>query len=161
MVRNDHQLFGLLLNGDDASFKMIYNHFYPRLFYFIAEYILCNDLVENIVQDTFMTLWRKRFQLKCDTNLNAYLYTVAKNNALKKIREEKYRNKAFLDVPLSDCELELNIGSLSKLNISQIAFDEIKDIIEKTLIEMSPQCRQVFEMSRREGMKNREIAEAL
>jgi len=161
MAKNDQQLFDLLINGDEASFKVIYNHFYPRLFYFILTYIPQNDYVEDIVHDTFLILWNKRKQFKPETNLNAWLYTVAKNNSLKKLRDEKYRKTIFQTIQLDDFELELNVSALSKLDTSELSFFEIQKIIQNTLETLPPQCRLVFEMSRFDNKKNKEIADEL
>ncbi|MDD4190970.1 MAG: RNA polymerase sigma-70 factor [Mangrovibacterium sp.] len=161
MRKNDKQLLGLLLNGDEASFKVLYDYFYPKLFYFVSEYLPHQDLAEDIVHDTFLALWKNRLNLKPGTNLNAWLYTVAKNNSLKKIRDEKYRKAVFQSVQWSDDELELNAGALSKLDTSDLSFSEIQRIIQTTLDQLSPQCRLVFELSRFGSKMNKEIADEL
>ena len=161
MVQNNKQLLELLMNGDEASFKVVYNHFYPKLFYFVHEYIPSKDLVEDVVQETFLILWKKRLLLNPDTNLNAWLYTVAKNNSLKKIRDEKYRKAVFREGRWTDFELELNVGALSKLDTSDLSFSEINRIIQTTLDRFPPQCRMVFELSRFDHKRNKEISDEL
>ncbi|MCK9413265.1 MAG: RNA polymerase sigma-70 factor [Prolixibacteraceae bacterium] len=149
------------ITGDESSFKEIFNYFYPRLFHFIREYIPNNDLAENMVQETFLILWNKRNNLKEDTNINAWLYTVARNNCLKKLRDDKSRKASFFSIQLNELELEMNIEALSVLDTSDMTFSEIERIIEKTLVGLSPQCRKIFELSRFGNKKNKEIAEDL
>jgi RNA polymerase sigma-70 factor (ECF subfamily) len=161
MVRDNNQLIELLEDGDEASFEVVYNHFYSRLYFFVSEYIPNKDMVENILQDTFLALWEKKSQLKPGTNLNAYLYTVAKNNSLKKLRDQKYRQAIFESAQLSEWELELQAGALGKLDTSEFLFSEIEAIIQHTLESLPPQCKAVFEMSRFQHRKNNEIAEEL
>ncbi len=161
MTLNNIQLIQLLENGDEASFKLVYNHFYSRLFFFISEYIPNKDIVENVLQDTFLTLWEKKLKLKPETNLNAFLYTIAKNNSLRKLREKRYQQKIFQSTQLSETEIELYVGALSNLDTSEILFVEIEDIIRNTLDSLPPQCKLVFEMSRFERKKNKEIAAEL
>jgi RNA polymerase sigma-70 factor (ECF subfamily) len=161
MVRDNNQLIGLLEDGGEASFKVVYNHFYSRLYFFVSEYIPNKDMVENILQDTFLALWEKRSQLKPGTNLNAYLYTIAKNNSLKKLRDQKYKQAVFDPAQLSEWELELHAGALGKLDTSEFLFSEIEAIIQDTLESLPPQCKTVFEMSRFQHRKNSEIAEEL
>ena len=55
----------------------------------------------------------------------------------------------------------MNLDTLNTIDTSVIAFHELEQIIEKTLEELPPQCRRVFELSRFKEMKNREIAEEL
>ncbi|MDX9882230.1 MAG: RNA polymerase sigma-70 factor [Prolixibacteraceae bacterium] len=160
MNKNEQQLVGKLRNDDEAAFKVIYNNFYPKLYYFVLEFVPLKDVAENIVQDTLVTLWNKRNQLKDDSNLTSYLFTVAKNNALKKLREKKYSQKLFSNA-MDVGELDLNVETLSTVDTSVYAFMDIEQIIQETLASLPPQCRKVFELSRFQEMKNREIAEEL
>ncbi|MEL7587490.1 MAG: RNA polymerase sigma-70 factor [Prolixibacteraceae bacterium] len=161
MLPYDKQLFNILMNGDETSFKAVYDHFYPRLYYFVFEYIQHKDLAEDIVHDTFLTLWKKRTGLQADTNLNAYLYTLAKNNSLKKLRDEKYRKTVFSSTRLTADEIEFNTGALSSLWTTDLTFPEVERIIQSTLSQLPPQCKLVFELSRFANRKNKEIADEL
>lgn len=161
MTKNDKQLFHLLLTGDEASFKVVYQHFYPRLYYFVLEYLPHREVAEDVVHDTFLTLWQKRADLQADSNLNAYLYTLAKNNSLKKLRDERYRHRLLQTPHLHPLELELNAGALMRLETTEGDFSEIERLVQATLEQLPPQCRQVFELSRFAHKKNREIADEL
>ncbi len=160
MNKNEQQLLERLRNDDEAAFKVIFNNFYPKLYFFVLEFIPYKDTAENIVQDTLVTLWNKRNELKDDSNLTSYLFTVAKNNALKKLRDKKYRQKLFTNT-IDVGELDLNVETLSTVDTSVSAFMDIEQIIQETLVNLPPQCRKVFELSRFQEMKNREIAEEL
>ncbi|MFV0591716.1 MAG: RNA polymerase sigma-70 factor [Draconibacterium sp.] len=160
MNENEPQLIEKLKVGDEAAFKIIYNNYFSRLYYFVFEFIPIKDAAENIVQDTFYILWTKRKELKDNTNLSSYLYTIAKNNSLYRLRDKRYKQKLFSN--LTDLtELELNTETLETIDTSLFAFHEIEKIIEETLNELPPQCKKVFELSRFSEMKNREIAEEL
>ena len=161
MFENDIELLKKLRNDDEIAFKVVFNKYYSRLYYFILEFISFNDIAENIVQDTFFTLWNKRHELKDDSNLSAYLFTVAKNNCLYKLRDQRYRQKLFTANSLDHNELEMNMEVLSTLDSSAYTFEEIDRIIERTLEELPPQCKKVFILSRFEERKNKEIAEEL
>ncbi|RIH62769.1 RNA polymerase sigma-70 factor [Mariniphaga sediminis] len=160
MNKNERQLFERLRNDDEAAFKVLFNDFYSKLYYFVLEFIPLKDIAEDIVQDTLVTLWNKRSELKDDSNLTSYLFTVAKNNALKRLRDKKYRQKMFSNV-MDVSELNLNVAALSTIDTSVCAFTDIEQIIQETLFTLPPQCRRVFELSRFQEMKNREIAEEL
>ena len=160
MNKNEQQLLERLKNDDEAAFKVLFNDFYSKLYYFVLEFVPLKDVAENIVQDTLVTLWNKRNELKDDSNLTSYLFTVAKNNALKKLREKKYSQKLFSNA-IDVGELDLNVETLSTVDTSVCAFMDIEQIIQETLASLPPQCRKVFELSRFQEMKNREIAEEL
>ncbi len=161
MIDNDLYIVEKLKKGDDAAFKVIYNHYFPRLYYFILEFFPSKDIAENIVQDTFLILWNKRQDLNDDTNLAAYLYTIAKNNCLQGMRNLKYRRQLLQTETIGEKELKLNIETLTSLNTDLLTFQEIEKIIQDTLAELPPQCRRVFELSRFSDMKNAEIAKEL
>jgi RNA polymerase sigma-70 factor, ECF subfamily len=161
MPEFSNEIVAQFIKGDESSFKVIFNFFYPRLFHFVREYIPNDDLAENVVQDTFLTLWNSGSRLKEDTNINAWLYTVARNNCLKKLRDDKARKTSFFTGQLNNIEIEMNMEALSVLDTSVMTFAEIERIIENTLSGLSPQCRKIFELSRFENKKNKEIAEEL
>jgi RNA polymerase sigma-70 factor (ECF subfamily) len=131
MTKNEQQLFDQLRNDDETAFRVIYNNYSSRLYYFVLEFIPQKDIVENIVQDTFVTLWNRRKELKDNTNLAAYLYTGAKNNALYRLRDKKYRQKLFPNA-IDASEINLNTDALSTVNTSALAFQEIEQIIQET-----------------------------
>lgn len=161
MIDDEKCLFEKIRNGDETSFKVIYNRFVPRLYHFIYEYVPYNDIVENIVQDTFMVLWDKKTTLADNTNLGAYLFTVAKNNCLYKLRDQRYKQKLFESSDVDESELKANLDALGVLDTSLITFGEIEQIIENTLSQLPPQCKVVFKLSRFDEKKNKEIAEEL
>ncbi len=150
-----------IMNDDEVAFRSVYNDYFSKLYYFILEFIPQQDIAENIVQDTFFTLWEKRHTLNENTNLAPFLFSVAKNNCLYKLRDQRYRQKLFDSNLCGEDELDLNIDVLKELDTSVFIFQEIEQIIERTLNGLPPQCRKVFELSRSENKKNREIAEEL
>jgi RNA polymerase sigma-70 factor (ECF subfamily) len=114
-----------------------------------------------MVQDTFLILWESRQNLNEETNINAWLYTVARNNCLKKLRNDKSGKGSLFSHQINGLELEMNLNALSSLDSSELTFSEIERIIENTLAGLPPQCRKIFELSRFGNRKNKEIAEEL
>lgn len=161
MMTSTRELFDRMRKGDDSAFESIYKRYAPRLYYFVYEYIPQDDIAENIVQETFLALWRKRFDLEEKTNIGAYLYTVAKNNCLNKIRDQKYRRRFISASHISEIELMANYRALASFDTSTLTMDEISRIIQSTLEQLPPQCRHVFSLSRFSEKKNREIASEL
>lgn len=160
MFENDFDLLGGLKNDDEIAFRVIFNRYYSRLYYFILDFIPFEDLAENIIQDTFITLWTKRKELTDNTNFSAYLYTVARNNCIYRLRDQKYRKKLFANHFSDAVELETNLEVLATVNTSAFTFEEIDQIIQETLAGLPPQCKKVF-LLRFEEKKNKEIAEEL
>jgi RNA polymerase sigma-70 factor, ECF subfamily len=148
-----------IISGDESSFEKVYRYFFPRLNYFAKQYILDNEASKNIVQDVFTELWDKRENLDEDTNLNAWLFTVTKNKSLKIINHLKSQKN--YNTYIKARQLDVNFISLSDFDTSNFVFEELQTQINTALAKLSPACRKVFEMSRFEDRKNREIAEEL
>lgn len=145
-----------IICGDEPSFEKVYRYFYPRLFYFAKQYIFDYEASRNIVQDVFTELWAKRNSLDEETNLNAWLFTVTKNKSLKFISHLKSQKN--YDSYLKSRQLDVNFSSLYDFDTSNFVFEELQNQINAAMGKLSPACRKVFEMSRFEDRKNKEIA---
>ena len=116
-------------------------------------YLGDRDAAQEIVQDVFINLWQKKDVIDPAKSVKAYLYTSVKNRCLNHIRDNKKFRSYYLDV-----ELELEIPHEDTDNISE---SETRDKISAALDKLPERCRQVFELSRFDEMKYKEIAEKL
>lgn len=108
---------------------------------------------EELAQDVMLELWRRRASLTVDTSLQGYLLRATRNRTLNYIRHEKVvqRGAAFAaqDVvahPTGDRGL---------------VEDEIDHALKDAMQHLPPRCREVFELSRVNGLKYAEIAATL
>lgn len=97
--------------------------------------------------------------LRNETNLNAWLFTVTKNKSLKIISQLKSRQNYANHIKTR--QLEVNYKSLTDFDTSNLIFEELQTQIRAALDKLSPACRKVFEMSRFDDKKNKEIAAEL
>ncbi len=148
-----------LISGDEQSFEKVYRYFYPRLIYFAKQYVYDLEASKNIVQDVFTELWDRRNTLQEETNLNAWLFTVTKNKSLKIISHLKSQRN--YDSYFKARQLDVNYNALSDFDTSNFFFYVLQAQINAALENLSPACRKVFELSRFEDRKNKEIAEEL
>jgi RNA polymerase sigma-70 factor (ECF subfamily) len=155
-VNSETELILKLSEGDESSFKLLYNLYYQRLYHFAIHYINDDETTKDVLQDVFSDIWVDHKKFKHVHNLSAWLFTLTKNNCLKKIEHMKVEQKH--SDTLKYRQLSLIQDSLNELDTSPVIFDEISNIVTKTLEDLSPQCRRVFELSRFENMKNKEIA---
>lgn len=154
------EIITLLNKKNEAAFEVVFNIFYPRLVAFAKQYVSEDDAF-NLVQDAFVSLLDKDLSFLNENQLQSYLYTSVKNNCLMFLRHEQVKKKYSERKIADQIQIELNIQTLDRLNTSLIAFSEIEQIINLTLNELSPKCREVFVLSRFETKKNTEIAELL
>lgn len=150
-----------LKRGDKKAFTRIFQMYNSRLSYFAKEYVIDSDIAMNMVQDAFMKLWENSKNLKESTSISAYLYTITRNNCLNYLKHQKVEAKYHQKITQNSLELELNYGALKRLEYDLYDFEEVQKIIDKTIQLLSPQCKQVFMLSRFENLSNVEIAEKL
>ena len=157
---SDKLLFDLK-NGDQKAFTRIFQIYNSRLSHFAKAYVIDPDIAMNMVQDAFMNLWENCKNLKESTSINAYLYTLTRNNCLNYMKHQKVEAKYHQKITKDSLELELNYGALKRLEYDMYDFEEVQKIIDKTIDLLSPQCKQVFLLSRFENLSNVEIADKL
>lgn len=147
---------------ENAAFSKIYRVYFPKLVRFSREYVVSTEDAENIVQDIFMYLWEHRDMLESLTNPNAFLFTLTKNRCIDfyrhKVRTES--KKESLDA-LSERELKLKMEALQQFDENMFTVDDIDALLNKAIAHLPEKCRQVFILSRMEGMKYEEIATQL
>lgn len=151
-----------VIDGDEDAFTEIFLAYNCRLKRFICSYTNNSTLAEDVVQETFILLWEIREILNPEKSLLAFLLTIAKNKALNALKKQKsnltsqtkYRNVMYR-------EMEVNIQSMEYLLPHGLIVKDIESIIKKTLSGLPSKTREIFEMSRYGGIKNKDIAEQL
>ncbi len=154
-----NDIITLLNQKQEAVFEVIFNLYYPRLVCFAEEYVPF-EVARNLVQDAFLSFWEKNPHVSNEAQLQSYLYTVVKNNCISRLRHEKVK-KQFVEDTENKIQKQLYISALEHMDTSAMAFQEIELIIEKTLADLPPRCREIFILSRFEGKKNHEVASEL
>jgi len=156
---DEKDLVKKLSGGDKVSFGILFNVYYKRLSSFAMYYLNDEESSKDVIQDVFSTVWERHEDLKEVRNLSSWLFSMTKHQCLKKIDHLKVRQK-HADY-LKYRELEITHSALSDLDTSPLTFEAINNIVEETLKSLSPQARRIFEMSRFQNKKNREISEEL
>ena len=143
--------------SDAHSFELLFRRLYPQLCAFANKFINDMDESEEIVQEVFFKIWKNRDQLDEKKTIDGYLFTSVKNGCFNLLEHQKVHSKyANLLYHL----YKSTSGEEFSAHESFIA-DELEQDLDKALQQLSPQCRTIFELSRFEGLKYREIAERL
>lgn len=144
---------------DKNSFKILFDHFYQPLCHLSQHYLEDEDEAKGVVQEAFVKLWEIRNELNADSNLRNFLFTLVKNNCLNILNRRQILLKHHEKIRWM--EMHYQYESLSRIGDDYLEFSELKDKIDEAIRKLPEHCRVVFEMSRFEDLKNREIAEKL
>ncbi len=161
MESETDNLLEKLKDGDKSAFTRIFYIYNSRLSYFAKTYVIDKDIAANIVQDAFLQLWENKKKLSDNTFIVAYLYTITRNSCLNYLKHQRVEAKYHQKVIKDSLELELNYGALRSLDFDLYDFERVQAIIDKTIQLLTPQCKEVFMMSRFKNMSNAEIASKL
>lgn len=143
----------LLKQGDVRGFDALFRYYSPRLYRFAYTYLRDRAASEEIVQDCFMKVWEKRADLREDVPAKGYLFTIAHNAILNQIRQQR-RHQQY--------ETGMRVASPSEaVPGSPVEYAELEQVYLTALDKLPPKRRQVFMMSRQQGLSYAEIAREL
>ena len=151
-----------ILLHDENGFRRIFDSYYPRLLRFAKEYVSNPDDVKDILQNVFLTLLERKAALRVDTNLSAYLLTLVKSECLDFLKHKKVADRYIANqMTVQQQEMAFNYYAISKFEPEQMDIESLERLAEKAISELPEQCRKVFELSRYDGLKYKEIAERM
>ncbi|MCU4156191.1 RNA polymerase sigma-70 factor [Carboxylicivirga sp. A043] len=156
-IHNQHINIELIRSGDEGAFEKVYKQYFSSLYFFAIQYVDKKSEAENLVQETFLSLWVNKESITGQSNntIKSWLYTTLKNKCLNYLEKESNKRQ-YTNYQRQKHEADIDI--LGQMQISDVTFDEIEQLLHKALDEMPEQCRRVFELSRFNGLKNKEIA---
>ena len=135
---------------------------YQRKLYAVA-YSLVHDAntAEDIVHDSFMTIWENRETVQF-TSIEAYLFGVVKKRSLK-YRRDRYTGKAVYEKILMKERgvMDFYTRTIESCNPNELFQREIIEICRKQLEQMPELTKQVFIAHKLEGKSYKEIADML
>lgn len=152
--QSDTLLLELLKKGDDKAFTAMYNRYWDRLLFIAGIKFRDLAVAEEIVQDVFLDLWKRREELEITTGLEPYLAVSVKykviNAQAKLKRAMEYRQYAVHHNPLHDNDTE-----------EWLRFRELKHKLSRLVSALPEKCRITYQLSREEGLSQNEIAARL
>ena len=153
-ILEDNELVDKLSTGDSYAFTEIYNRYWKKLFTVAANKIDDLDEAEEIVQDIFISLWRRREELNVIDTLSAYLAVSVKYKVIKVLDKRNNRQKY-----IGYSKDHINIAD--NYTEEWLEFEELKSRLAIFVAELPEKCRMVYQLSREAGYTQRKIAEEL
>ncbi len=152
-MTTDARLLERLSRGEKDAYEEVFMRYYGKVCRFIAAILRSRAAAEDLSQNVFLKVWANRQALASVRSLDAYLFTIARNETCDYLR----RNRTGLKYLLT----EMNCPE----QICDLAFDYDAERMERTVAvavdRMPPQRQMVYRLSREEHLSNLEIAERL
>jgi RNA polymerase sigma-70 factor (ECF subfamily) len=150
---NERDLQQRIRAGDEGAFDSVFRAHYPQLVRMAESVVRERALAEEIAQEVMLELWRRRESLQVEQTFRAYLIRSTRNRALNHIRHERIvaREAAFaaIDPPTSPSAEDEVLGV------------ELEKAVREAVDGLPENCREVFQLSREQGLKYAEIAAVL
>ncbi|MBI9062425.1 MAG: RNA polymerase sigma-70 factor [Marinilabiliaceae bacterium] len=150
-LHNNNLLIERVKSGDVNAFDQLFNTYSQKLYAFALRYLKSEADAEEVVQELFLYIWKNRKDLRKDTKLQSYFFTIAYNLIKKHFRKRGYHQQ-FLDSCDSEAE---NIDTAS---YESVEYKSVLEQIDRVITNLPPRRREIFIKSRKEGMNSNEIA---
>lgn len=143
-----------ILQGNDyAAFKRLFSISYDPLCQFCFRFVQVREVAEELVSDVFLTIWKNRERIQV-TSAKAYLFTAVRNRGFDYLRKKKQGKSCTIDYAR-------HIAADYPNAQDRMVESELAVSVEQSVAALPKQCRLIFELSREEGLKYKEIATKL
>jgi RNA polymerase sigma-70 factor, ECF subfamily len=143
------------LQQDDAkAFEQLFIRYSSKIYNYSQKFLHSSEESKEIVQIVFAAVWENRAQIDEEKPFTAYIYTIARNWIVNNLKRSVYK-QGFIEYQL------LQIKESKFVTEEEILFNEFKYLLEKCISELPSKRREVFLLSRQEGLSYKEIAEKL
>ena len=155
VAKSNKELLLLIQKDNKIAFYNLYERYCRRLHGFVLRYIKQEEDAEEIVQEVFVKIWESRNKIDAYSSFEAFLFTIAYNTTISLLRK-RTNEKKYLE----------HIKSLQQLSnspnlIDEVYFNELNDRVQSLLNELTVRQKEIFQLSREEGLTHDEIAKKL
>lgn len=153
ILPDEKHIFRKIRDDNREAFKNLFDTYYASLCHYASHYLNDDVLSEEVVQELFVKIWEKRKTLDIDTSVKNYLFRSVRNGCLNQIQHDKVRQ-------LHGRNLKDALMSEDPAGDYFITPEMILKL-EEGIESLPEKRREIFRLSREEGLKYREIAEKL
>lgn len=149
---NDQELLSLLKDGDERSFDALYHRYWDRLLHFANQ--KTGDLMdaENVVQEVFVSLWKRKEVLKVESDFSHYLIVSVKYRIIR-LFEQQRSKRISLEEDLSAFDI------LDDSTQEYLDLEELKAQLAEHIGKLPERAALIFRLSKEEGLTHKQIAE--
>lgn len=152
---SDNTLVQSLINGNEQAFEQVFKAYFKNLHAYACN-ILKNDATsEEVVQNVFFKLWSSKNNINVQSSLSAYLYRAVHNECMNHIKHGNVRKVYQMHAAYT-----MQAAGNGHADNGH-AQTELHQKLQEAMNDLPEQCRTIFQLSRFEDLKYREIAKVL
>ena len=142
----------LFRNDPEKAMQYLFQKYYSQMCDVVFRVLQDRFATEDVVQEVFMEVWRKRDEISFSTSIAGYLKRSCVNRSLNHLRKNKiaFDDENALKFQYTEAHIENRIES-----------EDLLDIIDQSIDSLPNRCKTVFMLSRFENMSYKEIGDAL
>lgn len=145
-----------LQKGSYADFNKLYDLYADRLYGFAYNLTRSSEMAEEIVQEVFLKVWQMREHISPGYSFRSFLFTIARNRFLNDLRDR------LTTLSYDDYTAQFgSLGEVENTTENEFNFRELNEKIICAKDKLSSRQREIFELSKEEGLSNQEIASRL
>ena len=153
-VNADREYVECLKKDDFIAFDSLFHKYSENLFAFAHSITRETFAAEEITQLVFLKVWEKRAQIDEHLSFKSFLFSVAYNETISWLRNEKSKNRRIN-------EFVLTSGYLTNETEYTVEYKDIEEIAGQIVDRLPEKRKEIFKLSREQGFSNKEIAEKL
>ena len=155
MIANSTGILSTSARAIEDVFEQVFKSHFKSLHAYACTIIRDPAPAEEIVQNIFVKLWEKKADISIRENVSGYLYRAVHNESLNYLRHQKVRT-AYQSYAMREQK-----RSEQERPAEKVVMSELEKRLEIALRELPEQCRTIFQMSRFEDLRYREIADRM
>lgn len=138
----------------EQAFRVLISQYKERLYWHIRKIVISHDDADDVLQNTFIKVFRNIDKFKADSKLYSWMYRIATNEAITFINKRAKEN----NVDIEEWQQE-NASSI--VNDTNFSGEEIQVILQKAIATLPQKQQLVFNMKYFDDLKYTEISEIL
>lgn len=136
----------------DEAFNLLLNKYQQKIYWHIRRLVIDHDDADDLVQDTFIKVWKNLDKFRSDSQLYTWIYRIATNESITFLNKKKQRN----NTPLDEVSAELAETLIAS---SHFNGDKVQLKLQQALLTLPEKQRLIFNMKYFDDLKYDEIAE--
>ncbi|WP_157963021.1 RNA polymerase sigma-70 factor [Chitinophaga deserti] len=148
---SDKELVTLLAGNDARAFEVLYQRHAGAMYQFAYKKVPVQAIVEDLLQEVFANLYRRRAELSHIENIRSYLYNALRNRIFNELRNSLLHEQHHAQMPPEQ---------VTALHINY-DLQQLEKVFAAALDKLTERSREIFLLSRRDHLSYKEIAERL